>query len=135
MPDNDINKPSIRLFKSFWALYFLTGCFSIAFSGIFILVVPLSSLFWPNEPYHALEMGFLITSMFWANSLAGLLFGRLIDKYSRTKILFLIAIVRGTSMIMLSLTVIGKGINSWLYFYTFTTIIGVSAGGNYPTIA
>ncbi len=135
MSDLDENKPSIHLFKSFWALYFLTGCFSIAFSGIYILIVPLSSLFWPNEPYHALEMGFLISSMFWANSLAGLIFGRLIDKFSRTKILFLIAVIRGMSMIMLSITVIGKGINSWLYFYIFTTIIGVSAGGNYPSIA
>ncbi len=135
MSDLDENKPSIHLFKSFWALYFLTGCFSIAFSGIYILVVPLSSLFWPNEPYHALEMGFLISSMFWANSLAGLIFGRLIDKFSRTKILFLIAVIRGMSMIMLSVTVIGKGISSWLYFYIFTTIIGVSAGGNYPSIA
>ena len=135
MSELDENKPSIHLFKSFWALFFLTGCFSIAFSGIYILVVPLSSLFWPNEPYHALEMGFIISSMFWANSLAGLIFGRLIDKFSRTKILFLIAVIRGISMIMLSLTVIGKGINSWLYFYIFTTIIGVSAGGNYPSIA
>jgi len=38
-------------------------------------------------------------------------------------------------MIMLSVTVIGKGIDSWLYFYIFTTIIGASAGGNYPSIA
>ena len=131
--ESDIS--NISLLKSFWALYSLTGFFSLAFSGIFILVVPLSSLFWPGEPYHALEMGFMITSMFWTNSLAGLLFGRLIDKFNRTKILLLISIIRGTCMIMLSLTVIGLGINSWWYFYIFTFIIGISAGGNYPTIA
>ncbi|MFX1490190.1 MAG: MFS transporter [Promethearchaeota archaeon] len=125
----------IHLFRSYWALYFLTGFFSLAFSGIFILIVPLSSLFWPTEPYHAFEMGLLISSMFWANSLSGLVFGRLIDKYNRTKILFIIAIVRGISMIMLSFTVIGLGFHSWLYFFIFTTIIGISAGGNYPTIA
>ncbi|MHA2006604.1 MAG: MFS transporter [Promethearchaeota archaeon] len=131
----DKSSPKIRLFKSFWALYFLTGCFSIAFSGIYIMVVPLSSLFWINEPYHALEMGFLISSMFWAISVGGLLFGRLIDKYSRTKILLSIAITRGFCMIMLSITIVGKGLSSWLYFYIFTTIIGLSAGGNYPSIA
>ncbi|MHA2130741.1 MAG: hypothetical protein ACW99L_12270, partial [Promethearchaeota archaeon] len=111
----DKSSPKIRLFKSFWALYFLTGCFSIAFSGIYIMVVPLSSLFWINEPYHALEMGFLISSMFWAISVGGLLFGRLIDKYSRTKILLSIAITRGFCMIMLSITIVGKGLSSWLY--------------------
>ena len=46
----------IHIFRSYWALYFLTGCFSIAFSGIYISIVPLSSLFWPGESYHALEM-------------------------------------------------------------------------------
>jgi MFS family permease len=129
------SEPRIRIFRSYLTLYFLTGCFSIAFGGIYISIVPLSSLFWPGESYHALEMGFLISSMFLSNSLAGLLFGRLIDKYSRTKILFSIAMVRGFSMIMLSLTIIGNGISSWFYFYIFTFIIGLSAGGNYPTIA
>ncbi|MFW9874711.1 MAG: MFS transporter, partial [Candidatus Thorarchaeota archaeon] len=128
------SESSIHIFGSFWALYFLTGCFSIAFSGIYISIVPLSSLFWPTESYHAFEMGILISSMFLSNSLAGLVFGRLIDKYSRTKILFLIAVARGICMIMLSLTVIGRGITSWSYFYIFTFIIGFSAGGNYPTI-
>ncbi len=126
---------NIYLLKSFWALYSLTGFFSLAFSGIFILVVPLSSLFWPTEPYHALEMGFMITSMFWTNSVAGLLFGRLIDKFNRTKILLLISIIRGTCMIFLSFTIVGLGMTSWIYFYIFTFIIGISAGGNYPTIA
>ncbi len=135
MIETDSEYSNVYLLKSFWALYSLAGFFSLAFSGIIILVVPLSSLFWPSEPYHALEMGFMITSMFWANSLAGLLFGRLIDKFSRTKILLMISIIRGICMILLGFTVIGLGINSWLYFYTFTFIIGISAGGNYSSIA
>lgn len=135
MGKTDSDLSNIYLLKSFWALFSLTGFFSLAFSGIFILVVPLSSLFWPSEPYHALEMGFMITSMFWTNSVAGLLFGRLIDKFNRTKILLLISIIRGTCMIMLSFTIVGLGISSWVYFYIFTFMIGISAGGNYPTIA
>lgn len=135
MLKRDSDFSNIYLIKNYWALYSLTGFFSLAFSGIFILVVPLSTLFWPSEPYHALEMGLMISSMFWTNSIAGLLFGRLIDKYSRTKILLLISIIRGFCMIMLSFTVVGLGISSWAYFYIFTFIIGISAGGNYPTIA
>jgi MFS family permease len=107
----------------------------LAFGGIFILVVPLSSLFWPGDSYHALEMGILITSMFWGNSLAGLIFGRLIDKYNRIMILFIISLTRGGAMIMLSFAIVGKRIISWSYFYIFTTIIGFSAGGNYPSIS
>ncbi len=134
MTDSNLDISMPTMFKSYFPVYLLSGLFSLAFSGIYIMVVPLSSLFWPDEPYHALEMGFLITSMFWVISIAGLFFGRLIDKYSRTNILFLISLLRGISMIMLSFTTIGLGLRSWLYFYVFTFIIGFSAGGNFPTI-
>jgi len=135
MTHKSLKESRLSLFKSYWALYSLTGFFSLAFSGIYILIVPLSSLFWPNEPYHALEMGILITSMFWTNSVAGLFFGRLIDKYKRTKILLSIALMRGFCMIMLSFTIIGNGLASWTFFYIFTFVIGISAGGNYPSVS
>ncbi|MHA1726725.1 MAG: MFS transporter [Promethearchaeota archaeon] len=134
MSDSNLDISMLILFKSYFPIYLLSGLFSLAFSGIYIMVVPLSTLFWPDEPYHALEMGLLITSMFWVISIAGLFFGRLIDKYSRTNILFLISLLRGASMVMLSFTKIGNGVRSWLYFYVFTFIIGFSAGGNFPTV-
>ncbi|MHA1489712.1 MAG: MFS transporter [Promethearchaeota archaeon] len=126
---------SISVFRSFFPIYLLAGFFSLAFSGIYILIVPLSDLFWPGEVYHALEMGILITSMFWVISIAGILFGHLIDKYNRTKILFIISLIRGVSMIALSFTIVGMGMESWWYFYLFVFIIGFSAGGNYPSVA
>ncbi|TFF99498.1 MAG: MFS transporter [Promethearchaeota archaeon] len=120
--------------KRFLPIYFLGGFFSLAFSGIYILNVPLSELFWPGEVYHALEMGVLISSMFLAIAFSGILFGRLIDKYSRVKILFVVSIVRGTCMILLSITVVGQGLESWLYFYIITFIFAFFAGGNYPSV-
>lgn len=129
-----VDNAMLTIFKSYFSIYLLTGLFSLAFSGIYIMVVPLSSLFWPNEPYHALEMGLLITSMFWIISFAGLFFGRLIDQFSRTNILFLIALLRGGSFIMLSFTEMGRGLESWSYFFIFVAIIGFSAGGNFATV-
>ena len=131
-----ISKSSDESFiKTFRPIFFLGGFFSLAFSGIYILNVPLSELFWPGEQYHALEMGILISSMFLAIAFAGMLFGRLIDKYSRVKILFIVSLVRGTCMILLSFTVVGRGLESWLYFYIIVFIFAFFAGGNYPSVA
>ena len=114
MPETDLETNNINIIKTMWPLYTLAGCFSVAFSGIFILVVPLSSLFWPGEPFHAIEMGILITMMLWVTSIAGIIFGRIIDnhKFKRTKILFIVAISRGVCMIMLSFATEGKGMET-----------------------
>ena len=69
--------------RDLWPLYVLNGVQSIAFGSFIVLVVPLSMLMWPGDVYHALEIGILITTLFWSGSFCGLLFGRLVDKFSR----------------------------------------------------
>jgi MFS family permease len=117
-----------------WPVYLLNGFNSISFAGIIILIVPLSSLIWPGEEYHALEMGILITTLFWTSSVSGLLFGWLIDKYSRVKILIIISIVRSFCMILLGFAIAGQGLFTWWYFFSVIFIFGVFAGGNYPAM-
>ena len=120
--------------KKIWAVYLLSGFQSLAFSGIIILIVPLSFLFWPNDPYHALEMGILISILFWISSIGGLLFGILIDKQSRKLLLFIISLFRGMSIFMLGFAIAGKGIETWTYFLVFIIIFGFFAGGAWPAI-
>jgi MFS family permease len=98
--------------KLIWPLYFVNGFNSIAFGGLIIIIVPLSSLFWPAEDYHALEMGILVTSLFWASSITGIIFGRIIDKYSRIKTIFVISLFRSFSMIMLGFAITGQGLTT-----------------------
>jgi len=120
--------------KLIWPVYLLNGFNSIAFAGIIILMVPLSSLIWPGEDYHALEMGILMTTLLWTSSLSGLFLGRLIDKYSRVKILLIISIARSFCMIMLGFAIAGQGILTWWYFLIFVLIFALFAGGSYPAI-
>ena len=136
MPETDSEISNINITKLMWPIYLLSGFFSLAFSGIFILIVPLSSIFWPKDPFHALEMGILITTMLWVTSVSGIIFGRFIDnhKFKRTKILFIVAISRGFCMIMLCFAVEGKGMETWFYFYLFISIFAFFAGGNYPNV-
>ncbi|MFW9899009.1 MAG: MFS transporter [Candidatus Thorarchaeota archaeon] len=124
----------ISLTKTFWPLFLLNGFQHISFGGIIILIVPLSLLMWPSDAYHAIEMGILITILFWSDSLAGLVFGRFIDKYSRKTIIIIISFFRGGSMIMLGFAFVGRGLETWMYFVFFTFIFGVFAGGSWPAV-
>ncbi|MHA1658969.1 MAG: MFS transporter, partial [Promethearchaeota archaeon] len=96
--------------------------------------VPMSQIFWPEDAYHALEMGILITTLFWTSSITGIVFGRLIDKWSRKRILFVISIFRGFSMLMLAFAIEGEGLQTWWYFFIFIFIFASFAGGSYPAI-
>ncbi len=121
-------------YTELFPIYLLAGCFTLAFSSLYILVVPLSSLFWPGDEFHALEMGILISTMFWPIAISGLMWGRFIDKYNRVKIFFIVAFARGVCLILMSFTVMGLGIISWTYFYILILIFAIFAGGNYPTV-
>ncbi len=120
--------------KLIWPVYLLNGFNSISFAGIIILMVPLSSLIWPGEVYHALEMGILMTTLLWTSSVSGLFFGRLIDKYSRVKILIIIAVARSICMILLGFAIAGQGLLTWWYFFTVVLIFGIFSGGSYPAM-
>ncbi|MBD3342063.1 MAG: MFS transporter [Candidatus Lokiarchaeota archaeon] len=134
MSKQKVNETSISIFKNFWPLYLLNGFQHISFGGIIVLVVPLSLLMWPNEPYHAVEIGMMITLLFWSDSLAGLIFGRFIDQYSRKTIILIISVVRAVSMIMLGFAIVGRGLETWGYFTIFVVIFGVFAGGAWPAV-
>lgn len=129
-------KEEVSFNRVFWPLYLLNGFQSIAYGAIIVLVVPLALIIWPNDDpdIHALEMGILYTTLSWSSSFAGLLFGRLIDKYSRKKIIIVISIFRGISMFLLGFAVYGGEVNTWWYFLIFIALFGFFSGGSWPAI-
>ncbi|MFX1310679.1 MAG: MFS transporter [Promethearchaeota archaeon] len=124
----------ISLTKTFWSLFLLGGLQSLAFGGFIVLIVPLSFLIWPNDPYHALELGILVASLFWVSSFGGVIFGILIDRFNRTVIIFIISIFRGISMIMLGFAEEGRGMQTWFYFLAYVSIFAFFAGGSWPSM-
>jgi MFS family permease len=133
----DLKKNSEKSFnRVFWPLYILNGFQSVAYGAMIVLVVPLALIIWPNDPadIHALEMGVLYTTLSWSGSFAGLFFGRLIDKYSRKKIIIVISLFRGFSMLLLGFAIYGGEDSTWWYFFIFITLFGFFAGGSWPAI-
>ena len=125
---------SISYNRILWPIYFLNGFQSIAWGGIIFLIVPISRIMWPTEPTHALEMGILIAVLSWSASLSGLVFGHLIDKYSRKKIIVTISIFRGLAIVMLGFALEGGGSSAWIYFLVFISIFGMFAGLSWPAV-
>jgi MFS family permease len=127
-------KPDLSFNKVLWPVYILNGIQSIAFGSFIVLVVPLSFLMWPNDPYHGLEIGFLLTTLYWSGAFCGLLVGRMIDRFSRVKIIFIVAIGRGIPVILLGFAPAYQGFNTFIYFWILIFIFGCSAGGMYPAV-
>jgi len=80
MPDTptDTSDSEFSIHGTFWSLYLLGGLQTLAYAGFTILIVQLSLIMWPDEPYHALEIGILLMVLFWLSSLTGLFFGILL---------------------------------------------------------
>ena len=98
----------------------------MAIYSIIVNFVPISYMIWPEEPYHAFEIGLLLAAYFWAMSIAGIVFGRLVDKYSRKKIYLTCQLLRGILLILLSSIPLGQGISSfWIVF-----LIGIGLGAS-----
>jgi MFS family permease len=117
-----------------WPLYLLNGFQSIAYGSFIVLIVPLSEIFWPGEPTHFIEMGILYSSLSWSSAIGGLIFGRLIDKYSRKTIVVLISLFRGLPVFLLGFAVAGQGQLTWLYFVILISIFGFFSGGSWPAV-
>ena len=98
----------------------------MAIYSIIVNFVPISYMIWPEEPYHAFEIGLLLAAYFWAMSIAGIVFGRLVDKFSRKKIYLTCQLLRGILLILLSSIPLGQGISSfWIVF-----LIGIGLGAS-----
>ena len=120
--------------KKLWPVYILNGIQSIAFGSFIVLVVPLSLLMWPNEEYHALEIGILLTTLYWTGAFFGLLIARLIDQLSRTKIIFALSLARGAPIFLLGFAPEAQGYATFYYFLAMVFIFGCAAGGMYPAV-
>ncbi len=129
-----MSKKNTSYNRKLWPLYLLNGFQSIAYGSFIVLIVPLSEIFWPGEVTHFLEMGLLYSMLSWSSAVGGLIFGRLIDLYSRRLIIIIISIFRGAPMLLLGFAMEAMGAYSWLYFLLLVSVFGFFSGGSWPAV-
>ncbi|MBY9015010.1 MAG: MFS transporter, partial [Candidatus Lokiarchaeota archaeon] len=123
-----------ELWKNFSPFFAFAGFSQMAIYSIIVNFVPISYIIWPEEPYHAFEIGILLAAYFWAISIAGIVFGRLVDKYSRKKIYLTCQSLRGILLLLLASIPMGQGISSFLIVFLIGIGLGASGGLLGPAI-
>ena len=76
--------------KTLWPVFFSYSIIALTFAAYILNMINFSNIIWPGEPFHALEMGIIITMRLWAVAFSGMIIGALTDRVSR-KILLIFA--------------------------------------------
>ncbi|MHA1298496.1 MAG: MFS transporter [Candidatus Helarchaeota archaeon] len=131
--DSELKKnEEVSIIKTFWALFLMLGVQIVGRSLFWINMVPLSYLFWPYENFKAIEMGLILTIASITTAFSGMVLGKVVDKYSRKKILVISSIIIGITRICIAFAKEGRGYETWIYFLVFMTIASIFIGGNRP---
>ncbi len=123
--------PSVR---HLWPIVFANSTFSVSIGALLVNSILLSRLMWPAEPFHAMEMGAIITIMTWTSAISGLLVGRIADRHSRKKQLSLAMLLIGASFFIKGLLPINLGLASYLAFVPCFVLDGWGSGSIMPVV-
>ncbi len=92
----------------------------------------LSKIIWPNDNFHSKEIGFLLGIGSWVIAVVGLVYGKIVDKFSRKKILIFINILYGISLLSYSIIPIELGNTTFIFFIISTLIRAIAQAGLIP---
>ncbi len=118
-----------------WPIIFVNSTFSISIGALLVNSVLLSQLIWPGEPFHAMEMGAIITVMTWTSAVSGLLVGRIADKHSRKNQLKFAILLIGISFFVKGLLPVDLGLTSYLAFLPCFVLDGWGSGSIMPVVS
>jgi MFS family permease len=122
------------LFKKGWPNFLVFNSWALTSSTLFINVVILSNIIWPGEEIHVGEIGVLFGTGTWMLAISGLLFGYLTDRFSRVKLMILVMIMYGVSVLLMGFSPEGQGIFTFYFFFGCNLLRGFSMGGIWPII-
>ncbi|OLS12192.1 MAG: arabinose efflux permease family protein [Promethearchaeota archaeon CR_4] len=134
---NTLESAKSRVFiRHFWGVYATYGIAGVSMAGVFLNVVAFSNVIWPGEPFHAFEIGLLVSLMTWATAVAGIFIGYLADRYSRRKIFILTYVIMGCGRFFNGFAPYGPGLSSFAfgYYIFFWVVFGFGFGGALPVI-
>ena len=117
-----MNKNKNKVIKNTWPAFVSKASYAMTLSAVFLNVIIISNLLWPNESFHSLELGLLIGSSMFSAAFSGIFFGYLADKYSRKNLYVFSVTFYGIGLILTGIIPIGLG-NMSFYFFVATLII------------
>ncbi|MFW9821071.1 MAG: MFS transporter [Candidatus Thorarchaeota archaeon] len=116
------NRSKGKVLKNTWPAFVSKASYAMTISAIFLNVIIISNLLWPNEPFHSAELGILIGISMFSTAFSGIFFGYLADKYSRKNLYVFSVTLYGIGLTLTGFIPIGLG-NVSFYFFIATLII------------
>ncbi|MHA2399597.1 MAG: MFS transporter [Promethearchaeota archaeon] len=131
--ENNIeNKNKNNVIKNTWPAFVSKASFAMAISAVFLNVIIISNLLWPNEAFHSIELGLLIGSSMFSTAFSGIFFGFLADKYSRKNLYVISVSFYGVGLILTGFIPIGLGNTSFYFFIAALIFQGFFSGAFNP---
>ncbi len=109
-------------------LLILPGLSNITNSSVIVNFVTISFLFWPAEPFHAFEMGMMVSFSFWGTAIFGVLFAKYIDSNARKNLLSILFLIRITITCLIATIPTARGLISWGWMSGILLIGGCASG-------
>lgn len=122
------------IMKKTWVLILARSAIAVGGASIFINMLIISQIIWPGDQFHAQSIGIIAGLGSWAIAFSGLLFGWIVDKFSRAKTLIFIMLVHGVGLVLNGFAPEGLGQLTFSFFLICNLIRGFAAGGIMPVI-
>jgi MFS family permease len=117
--------------KRTWLLLTFFVLISAVFSGEYINMIFVSKLLWPDEPFHAFQMGGLITVRLWVDGVFALFWGYWVDRVNRKRLWPIILAFLSIFVFANGLLPVGQGDAQYIFWVIDRAGIGMfmSMGG------
>ncbi|MHA1792560.1 MAG: MFS transporter [Promethearchaeota archaeon] len=117
--------------KRFWPIFLIQSSVSISVAGLMLNMLAFSLIIWPEDTFHSLEMGVIISLKLILLAIAGLFFGSFADRYSRKHLFFIYLLIMGIAKILNGYAAHPLMFAQFMLCYS---MLGVGQGGIAPTI-
>ncbi|MFX1325719.1 MAG: MFS transporter [Promethearchaeota archaeon] len=127
-----MNKTNNNIIKNAWPAFVSKASYAITISAVFLNVIIISNLLWPNEPFHSAELGLMIAGSTFSTAFSGIFFGYLVDRYSRKRLYVFSVTFYGIGLLLTGFVPTGLGDVSFYIFFTTLLIQGFFSGAFIP---
>lgn len=122
-----------NVIKKAWPAFIAKISYVMTINAVYLNVVIISILLWSGEPFHSGELGLMIGGTMIVMAFSGILYGFLVDNFSRKKMFTFSISLYGISLILNGFVPVGLGNVSFYIFLTILFIQGFFSGAFTPT--
>jgi MFS family permease len=120
--------------KGLWPIFFSYFIIALTFAAYVMNMINISKIIWPNDQFHALEMGIILTMRYWVMAISGMIIGHYADFISRKKLFLFVISLIGFIYIINGFAPEGQENISWTWFLICNITSGFGLGGIRPII-